>query len=81
MILYFFIDNQPQKLNRESGIIYSDNFPDLYSTNSNSSWEITVAKGKIVELTFHYVNVSKLIFNKIINQLQYLSIFITACEI
>ena len=41
----------------QSGIFISDNFPDDYATDTDCTWNITVAEDKRVKLTFHLFNV------------------------
>ena len=46
-----------KQLSGESGIFISDNFPDDYGTDTDCTWNITVAEDKRVKLTFHLFNV------------------------
>merc|ERR1711935_235405 len=45
------------ELSGESGIFATKNFPEEYEVFSNCTWNITVAEGSKVKLTFHLLNV------------------------
>lgn len=42
----------------DSGIFSTKNFPEEYAEYSDLCWNITVAEGKRIKLTFHLLNVS-----------------------
>ena len=51
------------QLSGQSGIFISDNFPDDYATDTDCTWNITVAEDKRVKLTFHLLDVRFYFFN------------------
>ena len=47
-----------ETLNGESGIFFTKNFPEEYDSYSAIAWNITVAEGFRIKLTFHIFDVS-----------------------
>ena len=58
----YFSSGCLNQLTGQSGIFISDNFPDDYATDTDCTWNITVAEDKRVKLTFHLFNVRFLSF-------------------